>query len=89
MQDDSADPALTDLTAALETARREGSRSERAIAGHFLRHLNALPFETAASVAQKIGVRKARSAASAANWDMHISRRSRRRFRPIRVTAPG
>jgi len=56
MQDDSADPALTDLTAALETARREGSRSERAIAGHFLRHLGALPFETAASVAQKIGV---------------------------------
>lgn len=46
----------SDLAAALEAARRAGSRSERAIAGYFLHHLAALPFETAASVARKIGV---------------------------------
>lgn len=51
--------ALGDLRARLTTANTDGTPSDRAIAGFLLGNLQSLPFETAASVAAKVGVSEA------------------------------
>ncbi|MDT8854043.1 MurR/RpiR family transcriptional regulator [Paracoccaceae bacterium Fryx2] len=49
----------SDLAQRLSASMTTATRTERAIAGYMLTNLKSLPFETAASVAQKIGVSEA------------------------------
>ena len=51
--------ALGDLRQRLTAAHTDGTPSDRAIAGFLLANLQSLPFETAASVAAKVGVSEA------------------------------
>ena len=63
------DHTPTDLRGRLELSLSEATPATQAIAAHFLSNMNDLPFETAASVAAKIGVSEAtvgRSAATSA-----------------------
>lgn len=53
------DHTPTDLRGRLELSLREATPATQAIAAHFLSNMNDLPFETAASVATKIGVSEA------------------------------
>ncbi|WP_415182053.1 MurR/RpiR family transcriptional regulator [Phaeovulum sp.] len=48
-----------DLRSRLAAPLETGSRAERALAGYMLSSLKSLPFETAASLAQKVGVSEA------------------------------
>ena len=52
-------PSGSDLRQRLEQSLASATRAEAAIAGYFLNNLDQLPFETAASVAEKIGVSEA------------------------------
>jgi DNA-binding MurR/RpiR family transcriptional regulator len=53
------DQTAGDLRQRLTHAATEGTPSDRAIAGFFLANLQSLPFETAASLAAKVGVSEA------------------------------
>ena len=61
MSDDppSAPSEPADLRQRLAASLTSATRAEAAIAGYFLHNLDSLPFETAASVAEKIGVSEA------------------------------
>ena len=48
-----------DLRQRLNDSLASATPAEAAVAAHFLNHLEALPFETAASVARRIGVSEA------------------------------
>ena len=52
-------PSGSDLRQRLEQSLASATRAEAAIASYFLNNLDQLPFETAASVAEKIGVSEA------------------------------
>ena len=48
--------AIGDLRVRLADAGTSGTKAERALATYLLTNLQSLPFETAATVAQKVGV---------------------------------
>lgn len=53
------DSATTDLRQVLVSSMPTATKAEKAIAGYFLTNLQSLPFETAATVAAKIGISEA------------------------------
>lgn len=56
---EAAQPLSADLRGRLEDSLREASPASRTLATYFLSNLNDLPFETAASVAARVGVSEA------------------------------
>jgi DNA-binding MurR/RpiR family transcriptional regulator len=58
-EQDQAEATPSDLQQRLMSSLQTATKTEAAIAGYLLNNLRSLPFETAASVAQKIGVSEA------------------------------
>ena len=53
------DSGSTDLRQVLGASLATATKAEKAIASYFLTNLQSLPFETAATVAEKIGISEA------------------------------